>query len=130
MGTGWESRNCRNSIKSLNSIKSVVMRIGGCEVHDLDLIRERVDLHDLAEEAGAEFRNDSSRCPLHGGDNPTAFHIYEDGRKWHCFTNCPDGENDGDVFAFYMRWKGVELKEAGREWARGAGAMELATGSS
>src|SRR3989304_151026 len=96
------------------------MRIGGWQVHDLDLIRERVDLHDLAEEAGAEFRGDSSRCPLHGGDNPTAFHIYENGRKWHCFTNCPEGENDGDVFAFYMRWKGVEGKEAVEELARRA----------
>jgi len=86
-------------------------------MHDLDLIRERIDLHDLAEEAGAEFRNDSSRCPLHGGDNPTAFHVYENGRKWHCFTNCTEGENDGDVFAFYMRWKGVEFKEAVRELA-------------
>ena len=86
------------------------------KVHDLDLIRERVDLHDLAEEAGAEFRGDSSRCPLHGGDNPTAFHVYENGRKWHCFTNCTDGENDGDVFSFYMRWKGVEFKEAVKEF--------------
>ena len=99
-------------------------------MHDLDLIRERVDLHDLAEEAGAEFRGDSSRCPLHGGDNPTAFHIYENGRKWHCFTNCPEGENDGDVFAFYMRWKVVEFKEAVRELARRAGAIDPAKGSS
>jgi len=99
-------------------------------VHDLDLIRERVDLHDLAEEAGAEFRGDSSRCPLHGGDNPTAFHVYENGRKWHCFTNCTDGENDGDVFSFYMRWKGVEFKEAVKELARRAGAIDLAKASS
>ena len=99
-------------------------------MHDLDLIRERVDLHDLAEEAGAEFRGDSSRCPLHGGDNPTAFHVYENGRKWHCFTNCTDGENDGDVFSFYMRWKGVEFKEAVKELARRAGAIDLAKASS
>src|SRR3990167_10389660 len=106
------------------------MRIGGWQVHDLDLIRERIDLHDLAEEAGAEFRGDSSRCPLHGGDNPTAFHVYENGRKWHCFTNCTDGENDGDVFSFYMRWKGVDFKEAVRELARRAGAIDPAKASS
>jgi hypothetical protein len=30
--------------------------------------------------------NPSFACPLHDGDNPTVFHLYEDGQRWHCFT--------------------------------------------
>ncbi len=72
-------------------------------------ILERADLRGLAERAGAAFnppgRGTASRCPLHGGDNPTAFHLYRgsDGRqRWHCFTRCPQGQNDGDAIGFYM----------------------------
>lgn len=94
--------------------------------YDLEQIRERVSLRDLAEEAGAVFkgRSDapSSVCPLHGGsDNPTAFHLYDQGRRWHCFTKCADGENDGDVFEFYRRWKQVDFKTAVRELAERSG---------
>jgi len=85
-------------------------------------IKQRVTVRELAEEAGAVFRRDSSRCPLHGGDNPTAFHLYEDGRKWRCFTNCPEGQNGGDVFAFYMAWRKVDFATAKAELAARCGA--------
>ena len=42
-------------------------------------------------------------CPLHGGDNETAFVVYpgRDGRqRWHCFTGCQTG---GDALDFVMR---------------------------
>jgi hypothetical protein len=83
---------------------------------DLDLLRSSLSLRDLAEEAGAVFRgsslNPSSACPLHGGDNPSAFHLYASGQRWHCFTRCPAGHNDGDLFTFYMRWKSVDFPTA------------------
>jgi hypothetical protein len=87
---------------------------------DIRMVLNQVDLLVLAEEAGAVLRsNNSSVCPLHpGSDNPTAFHLYNgpDGRqRWHCFTRCPEGENDGDVITFYMRWRGVDFKTAVRE---------------
>jgi hypothetical protein len=73
------------------------------------------DLKSLAIEAGARFRHGASHCPLHGGDNPNAFHLYDEERRWHCFTRCAEGENDGDAVGFYMRWKGVGYEEARRE---------------
>ena len=79
---------------------------------DPNRIRSRLSLRSLAESAGAIFRNASSHCPLHGGDNPTAFHLYADDTRWHCFTNCPPDANDGDIFTFYMRWKNVDFKTA------------------
>jgi hypothetical protein len=58
-------------------------------MYDLEEIRRKVSLTALAEEAGARFQNEhrlSSCCPLprHAGDrnNPTAFHIYDGGRRW------------------------------------------------
>ncbi len=83
----------------------------------LDSIRNRISLRLLAEEAGAAFIRPqgsaaSSCCPLHGGDNPTAFRLYADGARWHCFTRCPHDANDGDIFTFYMRWKNVDFKTA------------------
>jgi hypothetical protein len=75
----------------------------------------------MAEEAGAVFHGSSSACPLHGGDNPDAFHLYEGGQKWHCFTRCPQGKNDGDLFAFYMYWKQVDFPTALADLASRAG---------
>ncbi len=43
-------------------------------------------------------------CPLHeGADNPKAFTSYADGNRWHCFTNCADGKNDGDTLDLIRR---------------------------
>ena len=87
----------------------------------LSEIKRRVSLREVAERAGARFRGEAAACPLHGGDNPTAFRLYDEGRRWHCFTRCEEGENDGDLVAFYMRWKGVDFKTAEGELAVLAG---------
>jgi len=96
-------------------------------MRDVQTILDRIDLRALAEEAGAVFGpGDSSVCPLHpGADNPSAFHLYtgQDGRlHWHCFTRCPQGENDGDAIAFYERWRKVDFATAVRDLAQRAGA--------
>ena len=95
---------------------------------DIKLILEKTDLIALAEDAGAQFNSShSSRCPIHHGNNPTAFHVYrtQDGlQHYHCFTNCPEGANGGDAVTFYMRWKQVDFKTAVTELAqRGAGIV-------
>ena len=95
-------------------------------MRDVQTILDRIDLRALAEEAGAVFGpGDSSVCPLHpGADNPSAFHLYtgQDGRlHWHCFTRCPQGENDGDAITFYMRWRKVDFATAVRDLAQRAG---------
>lgn len=92
-------------------------------MYDLDLIRAQVSLIALAEEAGAQFDHPhrlASRCPLprHAGDRSSrAFVIYENGRRWKCHSSCPSDANSGDVFAFYMAWKGVDFKTAVAELA-------------
>lgn len=92
----------------------------------------RIDLRAMAESAGATFpgMKNSSACPLHKGNNPTAFHIYRGGdgiQRWHCFTGCNKG---GDAITFYMMWQGVDFTTAVREleaWSSGTPA--IATGS-
>ncbi len=39
-------------------------------------------------------------CPLHGGDNPSAFVVSLSKNVWRCFTRCDDG---GDVVKFVRR---------------------------
>jgi len=99
---------------------------------DIKLIIEKTDLIALAEEAGAQFNSShSSRCPIHHGNNPTAFHIYrgQDGiQHYHCFTNCPEGANGGDAIAFYMRWRQVDFKTAVAELAQRAGVASNGNG--
>lgn len=101
-------------------------------MYDLEEIRRKVSLIALAEEAGARFQNEhrlSCCCPLprHAGDrnNPTAFHIYDGGKRWKCFTSCPPEANGGDIFTFYMAWKGVEFNSALVELAERAQATSL-----
>jgi len=78
---------------------------------DLNPLLDAVDLVQLAERAGAHLRKTGERwvgrCPLHGGDNDSAFNIYldDDGKqRWHCFTGCQAG---GDAFDFCARWQGL-----------------------
>jgi hypothetical protein len=83
---------------------------------DITQLLKTIDLHVLAENAGARFNGrHSSRCPLHNGNNLNAFHIYygQDGiMRYHCFTNCPEGANGGNAINFYMRWRQVDFKTA------------------
>lgn len=95
---------------------------------DVSEVLKRVDLRELAEHAGARFNNaNRSRCPLHGGNNPTAFSIYQgqDGVwRWHCFTGCQDGNNSGDVIKFYMLRNNCDFKTALAALASMAGVVD------
>jgi hypothetical protein len=99
---------------------------------EVEALLARLDLRAMAEAAGAHFtRSGSAACPLHSGaDNPTAFHLYcgRDGIwRWHCFTRCPPGQNDGDALTFYMRWRHVDFRTAWQELAgHGAGPAHAA----
>lgn len=74
-----------------------------------------VDLVVEAEKAGAQLRQVSGRwsgcCPIHRGDNRTAFSIFDDGRKqrWHCFSKDCGG---GDVIDFVMKAYHKNFKQA------------------
>ncbi len=93
------------------------------ESYVIDEIKRRTSLRALAEEAGAVFKKDSAPCPLHGGDNPTAFHLYDHETRWRCFTQCPEDRNGGDVIAFYQYWKGCTFVEAVEALAARAGVV-------
>lgn len=45
-------------------------------------------------------------CPIHGGDNRSAFAC--DDERWHCFTQC----GGGDVIALVQRLRGCTFVEA------------------
>ncbi len=98
---------------------------------DTKKLLQRVDLVSLAEFAGTKLHRSGPRhagcCPLHGGDNKTAFTIYDDHEhaRWVCFTGCPPTPGhkyaDGDAIDFMVRWKNLEIGEAIRELAIFAG---------
>jgi DNA primase len=87
---------------------------------DLDKLLDAVDLPRLAESygttltphrGGEELRG---KCPLHGGDNPTAFVVTRDNHarwRWHCYTGCtPD---HGDALDFFMQAENLtDFKDA------------------
>ncbi len=90
-------------------------------MQNLEEIRKSVSLVALAEAAGAEFDSRlRSVCPLpgHKGDRSSrAFSIFDNERRWKCHSSCPSEANGGDVFTFYMAWKGVDFKTALAELA-------------
>ncbi len=61
--------------------------------------------------AGLRRRGDRlvGPCPIHGGDNPTAFSVDLRLNRWYCFTGCSTG---GDVVDLVCRLHRVGLREA------------------
>lgn len=70
---------------------------------DYALIKEHVNMRRLLKSYGVELSTQGRcSCPIHGGDNKTAFSVSNDLQTWHCHTKCDIG---GDIFTF------VEMKE-------------------
>jgi DNA primase len=83
---------------------------------NLHVILSGVNLEDLAQQAGTKLQKSGGElrgtCPLHKGDNPTAFVIYTDVNghtRWHCHTKCDAG---GDAIDFVQRWQGLDFMGA------------------
>lgn len=53
-------------------------------------------------------------CPLHGGDNPTAFRVHLQRGLWRCFTAC----GGGDLVELVRRIEGCEYADAARHLRR------------
>ena len=89
---------------------------------DIDAILAKSDLVEYVRRAGGELTGGGGRyacaCPLHGGDNNTAFSIYhKDGRwLWNCFTGGDCG--GGDAITFVQKWLNKSFREA-CEWING-----------
>src|SRR5512139_2478802 len=83
--------------------------------YNIEELIARNDLVAFAERAGAKFKKMGnvlrSHCPLHGGQNGTAFAVYEEGgkQKWICFT---DTCGQGDVIDFIAAWQHKTTKDA------------------
>ncbi|MBI5294595.1 MAG: DUF927 domain-containing protein [Chloroflexi bacterium] len=83
---------------------------------NLALLLSRVDLAELAQQAGGKLQPNGHElrgaCPLHKGDNRTAFSLYkgEDGQdRWRCYTRCDTG---GDAIDFVQRWRSLDFMGA------------------
>lgn len=82
---------------------------------DVEAVIAKTDLIDLVLRAGGVpkkyGKEHRTHCPLHGGDNPTGFAIYEEGgkQKWICFTRqC----GNGDVVDFVRVWQNKTFVDA------------------
>lgn len=84
----------------------------------IERIREAVDVKELLKSYGAQRikggGNVRSTCPIHGGDNPSAFVFSEREKLWYCHTGCMEG---GDVFDFVMKMDEVPFMSAVRTLA-------------
>ncbi len=49
-------------------------------------------------------------CPFHD-DNVPSFGINAEGNYWHCFAGC----GGGDIVSFWMRWRGLNYRQAAEE---------------
>ena len=84
-------------------------------MNDYAGIVERTSLVELVERASGKLKRSGKdwrcACPLHGGDNPTGFTVYQEAghERWKCWTgDC----GQGDVLDFVQKWLGFTKEEA------------------
>jgi 5S rRNA maturation endonuclease (ribonuclease M5) len=72
---------------------------------DYSLIKQFVTVPMVLESYGAQpDAKGRCACPIHGGDNKTAFSISSDKQTWKCHTKCDAG---GDIFTLVERIEGI-----------------------
>jgi hypothetical protein len=79
---------------------------------NIEGVLSKTDLFDLVEKAGGSIGTDGRcACPIHGGQDSNAFHIYTDlgKQKWKCFSGSCGG---GDALDFVQAWRSWDLKQA------------------
>lgn len=88
----------------------------------IDEIKSRIDILDLASEAGVKLRhsgrNHTGFCPFHDNKRTPAFVVWPESGTWRCFGECNEG---GDIFKFVMKKEGIDFKEALQRLAERAG---------
>ncbi len=79
---------------------------------NIEAVLQKTDLTELVRMSGGEpDRNGRCACPLHGGKDTNAFHVYTDSgkQKWKCFSHdC----GCGDALDFVQKWRGWDLKQS------------------
>src|SRR5512138_1279296 len=90
----------------------------------IDEIKSKVDIVDLAAEAGVKLRhagkNYTGFWPFHDNKHTPAFVVWPDSGTWRCFGQCNEG---GDVFKFVMKRENIDFKEALDKLAARAGVQ-------
>jgi DNA primase len=90
----------------------------------IDEIKSKVDIVELASEAGVKLRhagrNYTGFCPFHENKHTPSFVIWPDSGTWRCFGQCNEG---GDVFKFVMKRENLDFKEALDKLAARAGVQ-------
>lgn len=90
----------------------------------IDDVKARIDIVDLASEAGVKLRRSGRTqtgfCPFHSNTRTPAFVIWPETGTWRCFGECNDG---GDIFKFVMKKEGIDFKEALQRLAERAGVQ-------
>jgi DNA primase len=87
---------------------------------DFRLLKQRVSIEQILTAYGlaVSLRATGDQlcgpCPLHGGDNPTAFRVQLRRGIWHCFTGC----GGGDVVELVRRLERCDYAAAARHLAR------------
>lgn len=75
-------------------------------------VKETISLKDVSDGYGVKLKPMGDElvgpCPLHRGDNPTAFHLNPRKNRWACFTRC----GFGDVIDFVSLIEPCSLREA------------------
>jgi DNA primase len=88
----------------------------------IDDIKSRVDILDLAAEAGVKLRhsgrNYTGFCPFHENKRTPAFVVWPESGTWRCFGQCNEG---GDIFKFVMKKENIDFREALHRLAERAG---------
>jgi len=81
-------------------------------------IKERIAVADVLADAGVTLTRGRAACPLHGGDNPSAFSVR--GERWTCFV-CNAG---GDVIDLAAALHGTDTRTSIRRLAERAGIRQ------
>ena len=86
---------------------------------NIENIKAQLTVTDYLEYIGVELRRNACACPIHGGDNKTAFTVSRDAQLWHCFTRAECG--GGDVITLIQKVELCDVAQALRIAAQIAG---------
>jgi hypothetical protein len=79
----------------------------------VDRIKNAISVYDFVSQYIQLDRGGRGLCPFHD-DHRESFSVNRDENYWHCFA-CEIG---GSIINFYMKWHGVEFKDAVTELAK------------
>jgi len=77
---------------------------------DFKIIKQFVSVPQVLESFGVELDlKGRCACPIHGGDNKSAFSVSGDKQSWKCHTKCDEG---GDIFTLVEKLESLSSSES------------------